>query len=234
MKSEMNPGDLVRRLGRVEHFRDLPEGDLCQIVHAGRIRRVFEGAVIFQEHEPCAGLFVLLQGQIQIYRQDEQGHIAILAVIDPVIMFNEVAALDGGTNPVSAVATLDSVLWNTSAAELQSLVLSHPQIGLGLLRILARRNRHLVDRFHDLSFRTVLARTAKLLLELSRDGQEPIDRRRHSNGELAARIATVPEAFSRALKVFRDSGALTCQRSIIQVVDPQQLQEMVCSGLSLP
>ena len=45
----------------------------------------------------------------------------------------------------------------------------------------------------------VVARTAKLLLDLSDYGRRPIDRRACSISEMAARISTVPEAISRSM-----------------------------------
>ena len=76
-------------------------------------------------------------------------------------------------------------------------------MGLGLLNVLATRNRLLMEHYEDLSFRSVVGRTSKLLLDLSRDGQVDIDRQAHPNVELAARVAAGPEAFSRSLSMLR-------------------------------
>ena len=158
------------------------------------------------------------------------GQIAILAVFDPVIMFNEVPALDGGLAPATVLATEPSVVWTIPPAYLEKMIRAHPAIGLGLLRVLANRNRRLVGQFEDLSFRSVLARTAKLLLELSEGGAKMIDRRKFPNHQLAARIATIPEAFSRSLRVFRDSGALLCSYKSIQVVEKDHLYRVAQLG----
>ena len=121
--------------------------------------------------------------------------------------------LDGGANLTTAVAAQDCTVWQIGCDRFQALLARYPMIGLGLLRVLARRNRFLVSQVEDLSFRTVQARAAKLLLDLSDCGAQPIDRRKHPNHELAARIATVPEAFS-ALNAFKRNGCLTCTRAI--------------------
>ena len=71
----------------------------------------------------------------------------------------------------------------------------------------------------------VLARTAKILFELSNQGQTPINRHKHTNNQMAAQIATVPEAFSRALKLLRDMGAITCCEKVIQVIDTEKLSQ---------
>ena len=209
--------DLIAQLQQVEHFKRLPEADARAIVTAGRVRRFAAGETIFAEGAPCAGMFVLLTGQVHLRKLGPQGQESILAVIEPVIMFNEVAVLDGGPNLTTAAAAQDCMVWQIGCDSFQALLARYPMIGLGLLRVLARRNRFLVSQVEDLSFRTVQARAAKLLLDLSDCGAHPIDRRKHPNHELAARIATVPEAFSRALNTFKRTGCITSTRSAIAV-----------------
>jgi CRP-like cAMP-binding protein len=214
---------LLRRMGQVDHFRGFPEKDLAAIIRSGQIRRFSHDAAIFVEGSPCAGLFILLDGKVQLCKLSPLGQISILALLDPVIMFNEVAALDGGDNPTSAMAVGDCTVWHTPAAAFRGILENHPRITLGMLMVLARRNRLLVSKFEDLSFRSVMARSAKLLLELSAAGTRPIDRRHTPNHHLAARIATVPEAFCRALKHFKKGGLVHCTGRIIVVDDVEGL-----------
>jgi CRP-like cAMP-binding protein len=216
---------LASQLEKVEHFRGLSAEERKAVITAGKIHRYSKGAVIFSEEDPSAGMYVLLSGQVQLCKHSSEGQVSILAVCKPVIMFNEVSALDEGPNPVTALAGSDCMIWHIQSQELRSLILKHPQIGLGLLRVLAARNRLLVSQFHDLSFRSVLARTAKLLYELSDRGSTCIDRRSHSNYQMAARIATVPEAFSRSLRSLREKGAISCTPQSIEIVDPAALLE---------
>jgi len=222
--------ELAARLSRVEHFRNLTLDEVREVIAAGTIHDYPKGAVIFTEGDPDTGLYVLLSGQVQLCKLSTDGQIAILAVFEPVIMFNEVSALDGGPAPATVVAAEPSTVWTVSPQYLETLVRAHPGIGLGLLRVLASRNRRLVSQFEDLSFRTVLARSAKLLLELSQGGSHPIDRRKHPNHQLAARIATIPEAFSRSLRVFRDSGALECSHDSLLVVKTEPLYQAAQIG----
>ena len=66
----------------------------------------------------------------------------------------------------------------------------------------------------------------KLLLTLSDGGHRPIDRYQTPNTELAARVATVPEAFSRALRHLRKHGYIACTRNTITILDPEALIEV--------
>ena len=97
-----NLPDLTAQLQSVEHFRNLPDADIRAIISAGRVRRFAVDETIFAESEPCAGMFVLLQGQVHLRKLEPQGQESILAIVEPVIMFNEVPVLDGGTNLATA------------------------------------------------------------------------------------------------------------------------------------
>jgi CRP/FNR family transcriptional regulator, cyclic AMP receptor protein len=217
---------LAHMLRRVEHFRELSLAEIETIIASGSVREYPEGSVLFHEDDPCAGLFVLLQGQVQLQKLGPDGKVAILRVLEPVIMFNEVAALDGGPNTTTAIAIRITSTWQIHSAGLQEIILQHPQLGLGMIKVLAAHNRYLVSQYQDLTMRPVLARCAKLIYELSDSGQKPILRRQHPNHQMAARVATVPELFSRSIKNLKETGAIHLTAQTIEVVDVARLAEI--------
>jgi CRP/FNR family transcriptional regulator len=224
---------LVARLGSVRHFARLPEADLRVIVQSGQVRRFRAGETIFHEGDPCSGMHVLLQGQVQLRKLGPEGQVTIMGLIEPVIMFNEVAVLDGGTNPITALALQDSLAWQVGYDSFQSLLGRYPVIGLGLLRVLAARNRLLMTHYEDLAFRTVVGRAAKLLLDLSQAGTRPISRREHSIQDLASQAATVRETFSRVLNTFKQDGLVASTPTWITVLQPAGLAKLAQVNLKI-
>ena len=221
---------LAEQLGQVPHFAGIPAGDLRAIVEAGHVRHISAGQSLFLQGAPCAGLFVLLHGEVQVRVVGPQGHEHTLATFEPVRMFNEVAVLDGGANVGSALATQDSVVWHIAHSSFGDVLERYPSLGVGLARVLAARNRILVERHADVAFRSVLARTARTVLDLSQNGQVPIDRRQHDNTDLAARVASVPEAVSRCLKTLQVQGLITCTRARLSVLDAAGLDDLAQAG----
>ena len=108
----MGSHNLAKRLQRVEHFNNISLEEVERIILAGTIKSFAKNQVIFSEEEPSSGMYVLLNGQVQLCKISLQGQISILSVINPVIMFNEVFALDNGPNPITAVADQDSLIWH--------------------------------------------------------------------------------------------------------------------------
>lgn len=215
--------NLVTRLAKVRHFTVLPPTAIHEIVTSGRVQSHSTGSIIFHEGWDCAGLFVLFRGRVHLCKTCFQGQESIISVIEPVIMFNEVAALDGEVNPFTAVAFQKSITWKISHERFKSLMEKYPILGISLLNVLAKRNRGLISKYEDLIARPVKARTAKIILDLSSYGTQPVDRITHSNQFLAASISTVPEAISRAIKLLRESGVIECTRTQIHVKCPDEL-----------
>jgi CRP-like cAMP-binding protein len=217
---------LVCRIGTVPHFSNLTVSDLQTIVSSGVLVRFRKGTTILREGEPCSGMFVLLIGKVHLSKTGPQGQSTIVGVIKPVIMFNEVAVLDGDCNPVSATAIKDSFAWQISYERFHMLMERYPPLGLSLLKVMAKRNRMLMGQYEDIAFRTVMGRTAKILLDLSKNGQVAISRREHSNLELAAKAATVPEPISRSIQALRQDGLICCDRDYIKICQPQRLAQL--------
>jgi len=222
----INFQDLIKRLSKVKHFQSMPEHAVREIVYAGQILKYSANTKVFHEGDLCAGLYVLLKGKINLYKLGVQGQETLIVVINPVIMFNEVSVIDRGPNPVTAVAVHDSVVWKIDCDRYHILMKRYPELGTGLLQFMAARNRIMLGHLEDLISRPVLARAAKAVLDMSQSGQVSINRRTHSNIEIATRIATTHEAVSRSLKSLQQMGLITCSRSKIQVNNPEKLAEV--------
>lgn len=215
--------NIIERMKHLEHFKGLSPSELMEIVKAGQIKKYPVETYIFFEGDPCDGLFVLFSGQVNLSKLSPEGQENIIAVVNPVIMFNEVAAIDCGPNPYTAVTCKNSIIWRINCETFQYGMERYPKIAIGLLPVLAARNRWLISQYADLSFLSVRSRTAKLLLELSDNGQRVIDRRNNSINEMAARVATVPEAISRSLKILKDRGVIDSTRRKITINQPDEL-----------
>ena len=226
---------LAERLGKVSHFMKLSMADRLTIVFAGHMRLFSSETTIFSEGDPCAGMFVLLKGHVHICKNGPQGQQNIIADIDPVIMFNEVALSDGESNPYTAVTTQNCLVWHISHTSYQKLLRRYAKdkftmVALGLLSIMANRYRQLLDNYADLSFLTVPIRVAKLIYELSDNGQIPINRHENSIVEMAAHIASVPEAISRSLNFLKCQGIIATTRTNITVLKQDELARLAQVG----
>ncbi len=213
---------ILEKMKRIIQFKDFSDKDLHEIIKSGVIKRYQADKTIYFEEDPCFGLCVLLKGEVHLYKLGPEGQENIISVIKPVIMFNEIAAIDGGINPETAIAFKNSIIWRTDHQTFQNGLKFFPELGIGLLPILARRNRRLISKYADLSFRPVRERVALLLLELSNEGEIEIVRKDHAIQQMAAHIVTSPVVISRILGEFKEEGLIECCRSTI-LVFPEKL-----------
>jgi CRP/FNR family transcriptional regulator len=217
--------ELITRLAKVMYFRALPLSAVHEIVVSGSVQTHSTGSSIYHEGWECAGLFVLLRGRVHLCKTCFQGQESIISVIDAMIMFNEVAVLDGDPNPVTGIAFQKCITWKISRDRFQPLMEKYPIIGISLLNVLAKRNRRLISEYEDLIARPVKACTTKLLLDLSSYSSQPVDRISHSNHLFSARISTFPEAISRPIKILRETSVIDYTRTQITVNCPDKLAE---------
>ena len=105
--------NLIERMKKIPHFKNLELRDIANIIKAGRIRKAEKDTVLLHEGDPCGGLFVLLKGEVALQKVGPEGHNYIMAVLEPVTMFNEVAVLDYGDNPARAVTITKCQIWQT-------------------------------------------------------------------------------------------------------------------------
>ena len=117
------------------------------------------------------------------------------------------------------------MIWSVNCERFQWLITRYPQLSLGLLNIMARRNRDMISHYGNLSFRSVSARIAKLLLELSEEGTQTIDRSVHPIKSLSAKAVTTPEAVSRTLKMIASEEVIEVDRRKIRILDLSKLKD---------
>jgi len=219
----------TRLLSSVSYFKNLSPGELMRVINSGQLKRFQKDKYIYFKGEPSAGMFVLFSGKVHLCNYGCDGQSQIFSTIEPVTMFNEVTAIDGGPNPANAIAVKDCLTWNIGYADFENLVKKFPDpvIGLAMMKVLAGRTRELIDLCGDLSFRTVVSRCAKLILELSGDGANSIDRREFPLSDLSALLATAPESVSRSLSWLDKQGFISTDRTHISVVKPEELLKIV-------
>jgi CRP/FNR family transcriptional regulator len=222
--------DLLRR---VPYFSGLSDELLAALAAVAIERRYARGEMIFLEGESCTALNVVARGEVKIFKVSPQGREQVLHQTGPGGTFNDVAALDGGPNPASAAATLDTVLLCIPRAELRRLTQAYPTLAWALIESLARRARHLVGMVEDLSLRSVKARLAKLLLAEAERAATLTELNRGqmvTQAEMAARLGTVREMVGRALRELADERLISLDRHRIVIADRERLA-MVAEGV---
>jgi len=218
--------------GSADFLRSVPYFSALSAKEIERIRKEMaelsftRGELLFLEGEPCRGLYVVKSGRIRIFKSSPEGREQVLLVAEPGDSFNDVPVFDGGPNPASASALEPSTVYLIPKGVLFSLIAECPP-AQAIIKLFAARLRHLTGVVEDLSFRSVVNRMARLLLDLAvaEGGSSPIPRL--TQEEMAARVGSVRDVIGRALKNLEKAGAIRIEGKRIYVVDPKKLKGMV-------
>lgn len=181
------------------------------------------GAMIALEGELAEALYFVASGAVRIFKTSVDGKEQTLAIIHPQETFNEVPVFDGDANPASAQAMTPVVLYGIRRNDIESILHAYRQVTINIIKAMAGRLRHLVSLVEDLSFRHVIDRVAKILLEYAADGDGP----RLTQRDMAAMAGTAREVVSRSLKALEEEGFIKVDRHRIIIKDKEALKEMV-------
>jgi CRP/FNR family transcriptional regulator len=186
--------------------------------------RAERGEIILLEGELADRLFFVAAGIVKLFKISAEGKEQTLEFVRPGGAINEVSVFDGGTNPASAQAMGPVSLYIISRNDLESILRDYPRVTLNVIKVLAGQIRHLVSLVEDLSFRHVIGRVAKILLEHAGDGARP--GQRLTQQEMAAIAGTAREVVGRSLKTLEDRGIIKLERHRIVVTDKEALKQM--------
>jgi CRP/FNR family transcriptional regulator len=205
-------------------FASLTEAEIRGLCARVSKKHFSQGELLFNEGDPCTGLFLVASGRIRIFKLSAAGREQVLAVEGPGSSFAELPVFDGGNYPASASALEDAEVIFISRKDFQAFCREHPEVALKVIAVVGSRLRRLVGIIEDLSFTTVRHRLIALILRLTRDsGTSSKDGIRveltKTHQDLAAELGTVRELVSRNLSRLQAEGFLEVDGRRIVVKD---------------
>jgi len=218
----VEPPKKLKLLHKNEYFEGLDEDLLNQVAAHMQLREYERGEALFWEGDPCAGLHIIEQGFVKLYRLSPQGRQYIVRVLQEGDTCNEVPTFDGGTNPVNVEALETTQVWVIQADVLQELLRKHPDFAQKVINNLGKNLRGLVRMVSEMAFYQVTHRLARLISQQSPD---ELSGTPWTQEQLAARLGTVREVVARSLKELERSGAIHLDKRRIEVSNPEVLEQ---------
>lgn len=208
----------------VPFLRHLPEQIHMELANRAICRAYGADEVIFLEGDATVGLYIVAEGTVKIHRMSIDGREHILQVFGPGDTFNDVGAMDGGPNPVTAQARTESAIWCIPRTALKELARQYPELAWAMLESMASRTRYLVNVVQDLAMRSVRGRLARLLLNQAEGDMEAEMPRLLTQEEMASRLGTVREMVGRTLRGLAADEIIEFDRHRIVILDVEKLR----------
>lgn len=221
MSDRFSLADYLRHLA---YFEGQSSDVIDQLAEVAVLRQAIAGETLFLEGDPSSGLWMIASGRVKVYKLNDKGQEHVLRIFGENDTFNDISALDGGTNPANAAALSDSVLWMLPAQAFRDLILSDSAFAMRVIQVLSGRVRQLVGHIEDLTLYSVVVRVARLLMKQAED--PALSGTGVTRAALAAHLATTPQTISSALRELETSGAIEFDRHQIRIVREDLLRSI--------
>jgi len=212
-------------LKRILYFSNLNLAELESVIKVVSEKTADRAEMISLEGESADSLCFVASGVVKVFKTSAEGKEQILSIVRPGESFNDIPIFDGGPNPFSVQAMGHVLLYQIRKNDMEAILRNHPQIALSVIQVLARRVRDLASLVENLSFRHVISRVAKILLE--HVGGEMDRKPRLTQQEMAAMAGTVREVVGRSLKALEEEGAIKLDRHRIIITDKEALTKIM-------
>jgi len=203
----------------VELFRGLRSSQLRQIKEKSEVREYGSGHIFFRPGQEGEALFLLERGCVQTFRQSGTKKL-IIADLKPPAVFGEMACVGQHMYHCSAQATKASRIRYLSRANMEAVLREYPEVTRRLLDIVGQRFLQVLLNFEETSFRPLIPRLAKLLLNNAEDNCV----RDLTHREIAERLHVYRESATSALGELRKAGIIAIERKCIRITDRARLE----------
>jgi len=180
------------------------------------------GQTLFLEGDPGDGLYVLLSGELSVFRSSATGDRAVLTVLTPPATVGEVALLDGSVRSASVEALEPSAVLMLTRQDFLGLIHREPSVADAVLHSMGALVRRLTDQAADHVFLDLTGRVAKALVTVTERRDPPSVSL--TQRQLAELVGGSRQSINAALQGFTARGYLHTEGRLIILDDREALR----------
>ena len=219
--------ELVATLRSTGIFSRLTDAQLQTLARRTRLVALAAGETLFRHGDRARALYLLVQGQLKLFRTSASGDEMIVELLEPGATFAESRAfLEHPHFHVSCAALVDA---EVAAVDLPTfLAVLHDSVDtcLLLLRRMSERAERHIDDIDRLALQSGTCRVAGYLLAQLPSGRDEYPLK-VAKGVMASRLGIRAETLSRILKQLSAEGVVSVSsRNIVRVHSRQKLQRL--------
>ncbi len=219
----------ISGLLHLQLFRELEVNELEEVLSGivYRVRSFKSGALIFQSGEMVNSLVIVISGMVKGEMTDQGGRIIKIEDIQapealaPAFMFGK-----RNFYPVNVIAVSDTELLYIERKELIKLFMKSERILISFLDMVSNRSQFLSEKIRFLSFKTIRAKLAHYLLQLSGKSGNSIRLDLTQEG-LAGFFGVTRPSVARELGRLEDDGYIEARGKNINIIDSKGLADMI-------
>ncbi len=224
--ADLSQRQLIASMKQAPLFSALKDSALADLLSRCIARKYAAAQIIFSPSQKADKFFVVLAGQVKVFKLSPRGDEQILHLCGPGDTFGEAAMWAGIHFPAHAQAVCDSVLLHIPHKALADAIQHNAELAVGMLVGLSAKLREFNVIIERLSLKEVPSRIAAAILAEAHPQGARTFRLRQTKRQLAAQIGTVAETLSRGLGKLKELGLIEVDGSQITILDEAGLRDV--------
>jgi CRP/FNR family transcriptional regulator, dissimilatory nitrate respiration regulator len=221
--------DVLIRMQNLPLFQGVPGEKLKVLAERALYKTCKAGEMIIGETDPIHAFYVVVTGQVKLYKLSADGKEQTLNLLGPGDPFGMCTAFAVDSFPANAMSIGGSDILLIPGPIMESIAMKEPRLLMNIIRILSDRLKESMTLIEALALKEIPQRIASFLIHaLKRENGALPDQLELTvtQRELAKILGATPEALSRALRKMSNAGLLAVDGRSIRILDRQALGKL--------
>jgi CRP/FNR family transcriptional regulator len=210
---------MFSKLRQASVFKDFSDNDFNYLQSISNVKNIKKDCIVFYKGDEPKNLFVLLDGSVKIYKNNQKGNEIILRVINPVSFIAQLANIEHMPYPSSCATITNSSILSIDFKKFEDRFLTDPKLSLLFIKSLTKMTMKLEETVSTNLTLDSTSKVAKHIYESS-----PLDC--PLNHKVSASMLNItPETYSRVVRKFKDKNIIDEIDGKFIILDSEKLQK---------
>jgi CRP-like cAMP-binding protein len=218
------------QLAKISLLNGLTEAELTDLARISRWHRFDEGEVVFDRQSDCRGVYLVVEGEVDVVNYSNQGREIAYARVRAGEFFGELSAIDGEPRSANIVAQTQCRIAEVPRETFTEMLKNRPQIAFNIIQKLVKIIRTADDRIMDLATLGAHQRVCIELLRLAKaDPVKPgcwMVYPLPTQAEIAALASTTRETVARVMSQLSEDGMIRKVHKTVYIDSRDKLAEL--------
>ena len=221
--------DITKHIKDIGLFQGVSSEKIRLLAEQATYRKFKSGEMVIGETYPIRSFYVVISGQLKLYRSSAEGKEQTLQLLGPGDPFGLCTAFATDSFPASAMAIEEAAVLLIPGTVMEETARQEPALLFNIIQILSQRLKDSMALIESLALKEIPGRLASFLRHsLSKDttNKNTAVELMISQRELAKILGATPEALSRALRKMANEGILSTAGRVITILDHKALEQL--------
>ena len=208
-------------------FSTLDDAQVRQVMESSHVSTYKDAESLFETGDEANRFFLVIGGQIKLFRVSLSGDQKIIDIIQPGNTFAEALMfMEHPVYPVSAAALGPAKVISFDSKRFLQILSESFATCFRIMGTMSQRLRGLIKEIDDLTLQSATTRMCAMLLRRMNEVGDSYFTLPAAKGVLAARLSMKPETFSRILQNLASKQILQTKGTEIQILDEELLRSL--------